>query len=222
MIRTVAFTLIAGSLVARIMIVYLRHKRKVEKKKDRQIENEVLFFPDSEYTCVLISKALSSGDPPKVSIQNICRNPSCRKLHGRTNEPPSSMLKFLSYLSSAKESVDLCIYVFTQTTLAGVLKHLHESNVSVRVITDVIEDDAFGSQLDNLRNLGIKIKSNKKGTGTLMHHKFVIIDKKILMSGSFNWTNKAIVSNFEAVIVTSSQDLVQPFVTKFDELWKTF
>lgn len=212
---------IAGVAIAsRIIFIQIRKRRMTITEP--QVINEVLFFPDREYACVAISKSLSSGDIPTVPLQEICRNPCCVKLHGRDHEPPSSMLKFLNYLASARRSVDLCIYVFTQSSLAGVLRHLHKSNVSVRIITDTIEDDATGNQIDNLRTLGIKVKSNRRGTGTLMHHKFVIIDKKILMSGSFNWTNKAIVSNFEAVMITSASELVDPFVREFESLWGRF
>lgn len=151
-----------------------------------------------------------------------CYNPSCRKLHGRVDEPQSSMIKFLSYLASAKYSVDLCIFMFTQSTLAVLLRELHEAGVRVRIITDGCEDQGLASQVERLREAGIKIKSNKLGTGALMHHKFVVIDNKILLSGSFNWTNKAIVSNYEAVLVTSDRSLVLPFIQEYARMWDKF
>lgn len=73
-----------------------------------------------------------------------------------------------------------------------------------------------------LKEAGIEIKSNKKGTGALMHHKFLIIDDSLLLSGSFNWTSKAVVSNYEAVTVTSDRSLVEPFISQFDQLWDEF
>lgn len=132
------------------------------------------------------------------------------------------MFKFLTYLSRAKFKVDLCIYMFTQSTLANLLNELHRANIQVRIITDGAEDEATGSQVERLRKTGIEIKSNKRGTGALMHHKFVIIDEDILLSGSFNWTNKAVVSNYEAVLVTSAESLVKPFVRQFNEMWSQF
>lgn len=92
----------------------------------------------------------------------------------------------------------------------------------MRVITDGSEDEAYSSQVESLRKQGIVIKSNRRETGALMHHKFVIIDGTILLTGSFNWTNKAVTSNYEAVIVTSNQSFVEPFKRTFEEMWSEF
>lgn len=203
-------------LAGKVVHYLVLQRRKSTPSKDI---NEVLFFPDKEYPCSIITQSMST---PLAGKKRQCYNPSCRKLHGKQNEPESSMIKFLDYLSSAKFKVDLCIYMFTQSTLARILRYLHEANIKVRIITDGAEDEATGSQVEKLRDLGVEIKSNKQGTGALMHHKFVIIDDDILLSGSFNWTNKAVVSNYEAVLVTSNKSLVIPFIQKFDEMWADF
>jgi len=132
------------------------------------------------------------------------------------------MIRFLKYLGSARKSVDLCVYIFTQPVLAQVLSQLHEANVVIRIITDSSEDDTSASLTDRLMNAGIPIKSNRKGTGALMHHKFVIVDGKLLLTGSLNWTNKAVVSNYEAVIVTSQRKLVESFRAQFETMWASF
>lgn len=180
--------------------------------------NRVLFFPDKEFPCNKVVHGIVKN-PPETRV---CRNPSCRRLHGRDNESPSSLIQFLNYLASAKCTVDLCIYMFTQSILAEVLHDLHKTNVRVRIITDSSEDDAHTSQVDYLRKSGIEIKSNRRGTGALMHHKFVVVDGQLLLSGSFNWTNKAVVSNYEAVLVSSEKCLVEPFSEKFEEMWSQF
>lgn len=143
-------------------------------------------------------------------------------MHGRLGENRSSLLKFLSLLADARLKVDLCIYTFTQTILADILIGLYKEGVQVRIITDCSEDEATSSQLERLGRVGIPIKSNKRGTGALMHHKFVVIDDRLLLSGSFNWTNKAVVSNYEAVLVTTTNEFVHPFRAEFDEMWSKF
>lgn len=185
-------------------------------KAKHELVNEVLFFPDKEFPCSKITKNLMT--PTKLA----CTNPTCSRLHGREGEHPSSMIKFLRYLASAQDSVDLCVYMFTQSTLAGVLCQLHEKGVRVRIITDRSEEEGINSQTEKLRDAGIKIKSNKQSNGALMHHKFVIIDKQILLSGSFNWTSNAVVNNYEAVLVTTNDNFVKPFVRKFEEMWSIF
>jgi cardiolipin hydrolase len=55
-----------------------------------------------------------------------------------------------------------------------------------------------------------------------MHHKFVIVDKKVLITGSFNWTVQAVKSNNENVLMIQNEQLVKEYVKEFDELWKGF
>lgn len=226
MIRPLALTLFLLGIIGNVFYLYRKKKRQakdVSPLHDVPPIHDVLFFPDKEYVCTSIMRALSSDNKSKSAMNiDVCYNPSCRRLHGRPNESSSSMLKFLMYLSSSKLSVDLCIYIFTQSNFADILRHLHKNNVRIRIIADLIEGDAYGNQLEHLRSLGIMVKSNPRGTGTLMHHKFVVLDNKIVMTGSFNWTNKAITNNFESVIVTSSQEVVQPFIHEFQELWDQF
>lgn len=210
-----------GFIVGATTILYLKRysSKKVTKKNSTKVINEVFFFPDKEFPCAYMTKQLSVFPADE---RTTCHNPACRKLHGREKENPSSLLKFLTFLSDAKKSVDICIYVFTQPAMANILTNLVKAGVNVRVITDGAEDDATSNQMDKLRKSGIVIKSNKRHTGALMHHKFVIVDGQLLLAGSFNWTNKAVVSNYEAVLATSERSLVGPFVVKFEELWNEF
>ena len=52
-----------------------------------------------------------------------------------------------------------------------------------------------------------------------MHHKFAVVDNRLLITGSLNWTRTAVQSNMENILVTEEPDLVQPFVKEFQRLW---
>lgn len=211
-----------GSLIGFVIVgatMFAISKRIRNKKPNgAKSTNTVLFFPDKEFPC----QRVISGITKMTNESNLCLNPSCRKLHGRSGEAPSSMIEFLRHLASARRSIDLCIYLFTQTSLADALYDLHRGNVKIRVIADASEDDTSASKLIRLKQAGIQIKSNPRGTGALMHHKFVIIDGHLLLTGSFNWTSKAVVSNYEAVLITSESSLVKPFQTQFEHMWNKF
>lgn len=56
----------------------------------------------------------------------------------------------------------------------------------------------------------------------IMHHKYVIIDKKLLMNGSLNWTLQAICGNDDNLMITSQEQLVKQFVDNFESLWLKF
>ena len=52
----------------------------------------------------------------------------------------------------------------------------------------------------------IKWKSMKKG---LYHHKFIVIDDKFVMNGSYNLSNYAEKFNYENMMITSDQWAVE-------------
>ena len=55
-----------------------------------------------------------------------------------------------------------------------------------------------------------------------MHNKFIILDKKVIITGSFNFTTSAIVDNHENVVVTDQLDIVGQYVSRFEKLWGLF
>lgn len=55
-----------------------------------------------------------------------------------------------------------------------------------------------------------------------MHHKFVVIDNNILITGSTNWTMAAFFGNFENLMVTNESGLVEPFINEFENIWTMF
>lgn len=56
----------------------------------------------------------------------------------------------------------------------------------------------------------------------MMHHKFVVIDKRIVMTGSFNWTMQGSLQNYENVAIFSHKLMVHQYAEKFEELWRDF
>jgi phosphatidylserine/phosphatidylglycerophosphate/cardiolipin synthase-like enzyme len=53
-----------------------------------------------------------------------------------------------------------------------------------------------------------------------MHHKFAIIDTRIVFTGSFNWTYTASKHNQENLLVTSNYEILNQYADEFERLWK--
>jgi len=67
---------------------------------------------------------------------------------------------------------------------------------------------------------GVPVRMKK--SPFLMHHKFLVIDKNILINGSSNWTSTSFAGNWDNIIVTSVPALVMPFSRHFSQLWTEF
>lgn len=55
-----------------------------------------------------------------------------------------------------------------------------------------------------------------------MHHKFAVVDRRILITGSLNWTTQAIQNNRENVLVVEDTEYVKPFLDEFERIWEEY
>ena len=86
------------------------------------------------------------------------------------------------------------------------------------------------NKIDLLKNANIDIftypsvsrSSNNKlrKIDGIMHHKFAVIDHKIVWTGSFNWTVSANKRNKENVIISDNAALIQRYEDEFQRLKK--
>ncbi|KAM4697708.1 mitochondrial cardiolipin hydrolase [Rhinophrynus dorsalis] len=183
---------LAVPLLLEAVLRYVRGSRPVR---------EVLFFP-APVTC---TEPLLSPGPP-------C---SCPLPH-----TPSALSRLLERILGARRSLELCVFTFSYPPLARAVLLLHRRGVRVRVITDSDYMAATGSQIGALRSAGILVRHNQS-TG-FMHHKFVIVDKTLLITGSLNWTMQAILTNKENVLITNDSVFVRPYLVEFERLWEEY
>lgn len=68
--------------------------------------------------------------------------------------------------------------------------------------------------------VGIQVRHDQESG--YMHHKFAIIDKKVLITGSLNWTTQAIQNNRENVLIVEDKDCVNIFLAEFEKIWEDY
>ncbi|XP_021495237.1 mitochondrial cardiolipin hydrolase [Meriones unguiculatus] len=174
----------------------------------RRPRREVLFFP-SQVTC---TEALlqAPGLPPGPSSGCPCSLPHSE----------SSLSRLLRALLAARSSLELCLFAFSSPQLGRAVQLLHQRGVRVRVITDCDYMALNGSQIGLLRKAGIQVRHDQD-LG-YMHHKFAIVDKKVLITGSLNWTTQAIQNNRENVLIMEDTEYVRLFLEEFERIWEEF
>lgn len=128
--------------------------------------------------------------------------------------------QLLDSLVNARTSIDICVFTISDDRLSEAIVAAHNRGIKVRVITDDEKAMDQGSDIDYLRAQGIAIR--KDASQSHMHHKFTLIDKVILINGSFNWTRSASDHNQENILVTDDAKLVSAYESEFEELWQQF
>ena len=127
----------------------------------------------------------------------------------------------VNMIRTCKYSLDICMFTMTNDKLFEAVEECWNANIDVRIITDDECVKQKGSDVYKLAAIGVPVKTDSSAQYH-MHHKFVIVDKKVLITGSFNWTVQAVKNNNENVIMFQNKELVDQYVAEFDRIWKTF
>lgn len=125
-------------------------------------------------------------------------------------------LKLLKLLQNAKKSIDCAIYDINRDSIVQYLI-IASKSISVRVITDQRQAKGPHSFVGLLIKSGVQVRfGRQRGT---MHHKFMIVDGKVLETGSFDYTNHASESNRENQVYLTQSAIVEKYKKHFDLLW---
>jgi len=140
------------------------------------------------------------------------------RLHQVIFSPGTDILESISdLLKQARKTLDICVFTITDERLATEIWNCHQRGVRVRIISD--DDKMFdrGSAIPDLKSSGIPIKTDHSRYH--MHHKFGIIDSRIVFTGSFNWTYTASKHNQENLLITSNFEIVKQYSEQYELLW---
>ncbi|KAI8086719.1 uncharacterized protein BX664DRAFT_299587 [Halteromyces radiatus] len=126
---------------------------------------------------------------------------------------------FHGALSTAQSTLHVAVFSLTDNKTANVLIDAKERGVDVKIVTDNDQLDGKGADVRRLnQDYGIPFKTDT--SEQFMHNKFAVIDGKIVITGSFNWSIGARFKNRENVIVTNIPSLAEAYEKEFEKLWE--
>lgn len=168
----------------------------------------------------------TSKSPGKIAMR---AKPILNAIHGEVteclffgNHDPKNAASFrvyLDYLLSGDHTLDICVFTITYNKIANAIMSEFRDGVKVRIITDNDKTNDLGSDIYRMATAGVPVKMDK--TDAHMHHKFAVIDGKLLINGSFNWTMSAQSRNFENVVISNNPKMVKSFQRLFEDLWNS-
>jgi len=122
----------------------------------------------------------------------------------------------LKRLRKAKTSVRFMAYSFTSAPLAEELIRLHKKGLTVSGILEKAGAEAKYSQYIKMKLEGIPVHMDTNPAS--MHHKVMIIDDEILVTGSYNFSKGADRKNDENIIIIADRDIAGRYIEEFERL----
>ena len=107
----------------------------------------------------------------------------------------------------------------TDQQIADKLAEQAKKGIHVECLFDYGQANSKFSRSSYLRGCGIKIAMSPNRSGK-MHHKVIIIDDETVITGSYNYSKNAEVSNDENILVVKNAKIASRYVKEFKRCWK--
>ncbi|GMW02516.1 MAG: hypothetical protein AMXMBFR84_36520 [Candidatus Hydrogenedentota bacterium] len=121
----------------------------------------------------------------------------------------------IAVLRAADSSLACAFYDFEWEPAADVLVAQHQRGIRVRIVSDSDYDDR--SAVQQCVAAGIPVTFDEREP--FMHNKFVVVDNRIVWTGSTNVTRNCLFRNDNNALRLESRDLAANFASEFEELF---
>ena len=121
-------------------------------------------------------------------------------------------------LNETEKELHIAVAWFTNDDIFQVVLGLLDRNIQVELILidDCINRNEFGLDFSLFIAKGGHLYFST--TPKNMHNKFCIIDEKLVITGSYNWTYYAERKNWENVIITDNTNVINRYKAEFDDI----
>ena len=128
--------------------------------------------------------------------------------------------RIIKAIDSSNSSIDLAIFDFTAQDIKQAFERVKNRGIKIRIIADSRQAKGAHSVIQSLLDEGFNIRiRHGKGRG-IMHNKFAIFDGKLMVTGSYNWTNNAEHNNYENAIFISDSETISQYQKEFDIIYE--
>lgn len=125
-------------------------------------------------------------------------------------------IKLIKFVQSAQKSIDVAVFDINLDQLAHELL-VASKKIPVRIVVDSRQAKGEHSLVPLMIKAGAQVRYGRQRG--LMHNKFIIIDGKMIETGSFNYTNHARKANNENQVYLANVTIVNRFKDRFEEIW---
>ena len=157
------------------------------------------------------------GSPANTPHPNIQVDGTQVEVYFSPDDGAASRLAEL--LSEAQESIYFLAFSFTSDDLANAILERAKAGLTVAGVMeqDQVESN-IGSDYVLFRQSGLDVRLD--ANPDQMHHKVMVIDSKIVVTGSYNFTSSAENRNDENLLVIHNGDVATLYLEEFQRLYE--
>lgn len=135
-------------------------------------------------------------------VEQVCFAPGCESI-------------IIQQIDKAQKEIRVQAYSFTSAPIAKALLDAHKRGLVVEVVLDRSNLSTKYSTITFLKNAGMLGLIDSRHA--IMHDKIIIIDREIVITGSYNFTKAAETRNSENVLVIRSLEIADKYLKNWEE-----
>ena len=127
------------------------------------------------------------------------------------------MDKIIARIQAAQSNIRFLNFSFFHAGLADAMVARSQAGVDVAGVIEKVGSDSQGAQMVTLLCAHVPVRQD--GNPAFMHNKVIIIDSRIVITGSLNFSVSADESNDENMIILDNADIAKLYLQDFERIW---
>lgn len=123
----------------------------------------------------------------------------------------------IALMSDAQTSIRFLAFSFTDYPMAETMIARAQNGVDVQGVFETFGSNSPRSELKTLWCAGLPVRQD--GNGSFLHHKVIVIDNSIVVTGSLNFSSNADDSNEENVIILDNPEIAALYLQEYQRVW---
>lgn len=119
-------------------------------------------------------------------------------------------------INGAQRSIFFMAFSFTQDDIGKAIIAKQQAGLKVGGVFETTGSQVPTSEYGKMKAAGLDVSTD--GNPYVMHHKVIIIDERITIFGSFNFSDNAAKSNDENLLIVDNPEIARAFKAEYDRV----
>lgn len=123
----------------------------------------------------------------------------------------------LAQIEQAEQSIRFMTFSYTSDDIAAAMIAKLDAGLTVQGVFERQNAEGTGAEFNTLKSGGVDVLED--GNCYILHHKVILIDDQIVITGSYNFTASAERSNDENLVIINDPAIARAYQQEFERLY---
>jgi phosphatidylserine/phosphatidylglycerophosphate/cardiolipin synthase-like enzyme len=125
--------------------------------------------------------------------------------------------RIIPIVANAQSNIRFLAFSFTDYPLAQAMIDRHAAGVDVAGVYEKTGSETEGAELKTFVCASVPVRQD--GNPRFLHDKLIVVDNRIVITGSFNFSNNATDNNDENVLIIDNPEIANLYMQEFGKVW---